>query len=460
MKNNGTSLAYKQFIDGSRIKAFDKKHRATIAFNIARYDSAVTSGMNQFCNFELARKRAGLKKHHVIENLEDHLRTFEHQFTGRGGKLLWAQHADEARGQILQILEQNHVKHVVKSKSMVSEETGLTTFLEKNGIECLETDLGEYIVQISGDKPYHIVTPAMHLSANDVAKIFHKQFGLAENTSPEEITAYVRKTIRSKFFKAQAGITGANFLVSGSGAVAVTENEGNAMFSAAAPKIHIILTGIEKIIPNLEDLDLFWPLLATHGTGQRISAYNSLIFGPKKEDETDGPEQVYLILLDNGRSRLLATTPQRRALSCIRCGACLNACPVYRNIGGHVYGTVYSGPIGAVISPHLTAKLNDHKHLSYASSLCGKCTEVCPVGIDLHQQLIYNRQLFRKNGLTPKSERIGIFVYKNAMSKRKWLNMPSYKIKNILANMLLKKPWGKKRVLPKVVNSFNQRYHK
>ncbi len=459
MKNNETLLAYKQFMEGSRTKAFDKSHRATISFNIARYDTAVSTGKKQFLNLALAKKRAGLKKHHVLENLEDHLRTFEHQFTSRGGRLMWAQHADEANRIILRILEQNHVKHVVKSKSMVSEETGLTTCLEKNGIECLETDLGEYIVQISGDKPYHIVTPAMHLSAHDVAKIFHEKFGLSESADPGEITAYVRKTLRSKFFKAQAGITGANFLVSGSGAVAVTENEGNALFSAAAPKIHIILTGIEKIIPNLEDLDLFWPLLATHGTGQKISAYNSLIFGPKKDDETDGPEQVYLVLLDNGRSRLLATMPQRRTLSCIRCGACLNACPVYRNIGGHVYGTVYSGPIGAVISPHMTGNINEHKHLSYASSLCGKCTEVCPVGIDLHHQLIYNRQLFRKKGLTTKSERIGIYLYKKAMNKRRWLNMPSYKIKNIMANILFKKAWGRKRTIPKVVNSFNQRYH-
>ncbi len=442
----------------SRAKAFDISHRNTIAFNMRRYDEAVANGRKQFADLDMARKRAAIRKHYVIENLEDHLKTFEQQFSARGGKVIWAQDTYEAKQAILDIFEQHYVKKVVKSKSMVTEETGLTEFLEKNGIECLETDLGEYIVQISGDKPYHIVTPAMHLSARDVAKIFNQQFGLPQESTPGEITKFVRNTLREKFAKAQAGITGANFIISGAGAVAVTENEGNALFSMASPGIHIVLAGIEKIIPALEDLDLFWPLLATHGTGQEISAYNSLVFGPKKAGEADGPEQMYVILLDNGRSRLLAATPQRRTLACIRCGACLNACPVYRNIGGHAYGTVYSGPIGAIISPHLAAKPDEYKHLSYASSLCGKCTEVCPAGIDLHHQLLHNRHLFRRSRLTNRSERLGIFVYKKLMTKRKRLNLSSHQVKNIIARILMAKAWGKKRVMPRVVKSFNQQY--
>lgn len=458
MKNKQSSLIHARFLADSRSKAFDKEHRKTIAFNMKRYEEAVINGKKQFVDLNMARKRAAIRKHYVIENLEDHLKTFEQQFSARGGRVIWAQNDKEARMAILNIFEQHYVKRVVKSKSMVSEEVGLTEYLEKNGIECLETDLGEYIVQISGDKPYHIVTPAMHLSAGDVAKIFNKRFGLAEESTPEEITAFVRQTLREKFSEAQAGITGANFLVSSAGAVAITENEGNALLSISAPKIHIVLTGIEKIIPALEDLDLFWPLLAAHGTGQEISAYNSLVFGPKKSGEKDGPEQMYVILLDNGRSRLLAETPQRRNLACIRCGACLNACPVYQNIGGHTYGTVYSGPIGAIISPLMTGKLNEYKHLSYASSLCGKCTEVCPAGIDLHQQLLHNRHLFRRIGLTNHNDRLGIMAYKKVMTKRKRLNLLSYPLKNLLSTIFLSKAWGKKRVLPKLVKSFNQQY--
>ena len=458
MKENTSQVAYSRFMSDCRAKAFDKKHRSTINYNMMRYDEAVQRGKALFANLELARKRAALKKHTVLENLEDHLKIFERQFTGRGGKLIWAENAEEARKAVLQIFEQHFVKNVVKSKSMVTEEIGLTEFLEKNGIECVETDLGEYIVQISGDKPYHIVTPAMHLSAGDVAKIFNQHFGLSEESTPEDITAFVRTKLRQKFAEAQAGITGANFLVSGNGAVAITENEGNALFSMSAPKIHIVLTGIEKLIPGIEDLDLFWPLLATHGTGQEITAYNSLVFGPKKAGEADGPDQMYVILLDNGRSRLLAATPQRRNLSCIRCGACLNACPVYRNIGGHAYGTVYSGPIGAIISPHLTGKMAEYKHLSYASSLCGKCTEVCPAGIDLHHQLLHNRHLFINKGLSTRTERFGIKAYKKAMRNRKWLDLASPAIKNIAAKILFSKAWGKKRSMPKVVKSFNKRY--
>ena len=458
MTDKNASAAYIRFLADSRKKAFDRDHRSTIAFNMRRYDDAVVAGKKQFANLETARRRAAVRKHHVLENLEDHLKTFEQQFTARGGKVIYAQDAGEARRAILEILEKQFVKEVVKSKSMVSEETGLTEFLEKNGITCLETDLGEYIVQISEDKPYHIVTPAMHLSAADVSAIFHKKFNLPEDATPEDITAFVRTNLREKFMTAQAGITGANFLVAGSGAVALTENEGNGLFSVSAPRIHIVLTGIEKLIPTTGDLDLFWPLLASHGTGQKMTAYNSLIFGPKKTGEADGPEQMYIILLDNGRSRLLGTTPQRRSLACIRCGACLNACPVYRNIGGHAYGTVYSGPIGAVISPHLTGKPDSYKHLSYASSLCGKCTDVCPAGIDLHHQLLFNRQFSVKQGFSTRSERLGIFAYKKSMGKRKWLNLPSHRLKNIVASMLFNKSWGKKRVLPKVVKSFNQRY--
>ncbi len=438
-----------KFLEESETKSFDLDHRATLAFNIGRYDEAVKRGKLQYANLALARRRAAMRKHRVIENLEDHLKDFEYHFTRNGGKVLWAQDVEEARKAVLEVLEKNYVKLVVKAKSMVTEEIGLTEFLEKNGIETLETDLGEYIVQLSNDKPYHIVTPIMHRSARDVAKIFHEKFGLPEDSTPAEITAFVRTTLREKFQKAQAGITGANFLISGTGAVALTENEGNGVLSMSMPPVHIVVTGIDKVLPSVDDLDLFWPLLATHGTGQQLTVYNTLVSGPRKRDETDGPAQMYVVLIDNGRSNLLSMVPQRRALACIRCGACLNACPVYRNIGGHTYGTVYSGPIGAVITPHLRG-LEQYKHLSYASSLCGKCTEVCPVNIDLHQQLLQNRNLSVQQGLHTKWEKWGMKGYKKFMTKRKWLDMPGAGMKNFGMRLFFGKLWGPRRELPKV----------
>ncbi len=438
-----------KFLTDCHTKSFDLNHRATIAYNIARYDEAVVAGKLQYSNLALARKRAAMRKHRVIENLEDHLKDFEYQFTRNGGKVIWAQDAHEARKAILEVLEKNYVKLVVKSKSMVTEEIGLTEFLEKNGIDAIETDLGEYIVQISNDKPYHIVTPIMHKSASDVARLFHEKFGLSEDSTPADITAFVRTTLRQKFLKAQAGITGANFLVASTGSVALTENEANGVLSMSLPQIHIVVAGIEKIIPTPEDLDLFWPLLATHGTGQKITAYNSLVSGPRRRDEADGPAQMYVVLIDNGRTKLMTHIPQRRALSCIRCGACLNACPVYRNIGGHAYNAVYSGPIGAVITPIMN-DLEQYKHLSYASSLCGKCTEVCPVNIDLHHQLLQNRSLSVRQGLAPKEEKWAMKAFKKVMAKRKWLDMPKPGLKNFGMKLFFGKSWGAKRELPAI----------
>ncbi len=438
-----------QFIADSQIKSFDLKHRKTIAFNMSKYDAAVARGKQQYSNLAMARRQASLKKYRSIEHLENALKDFEQNFTRRGGKVLWAQDADEANRLILDVLQKHQVKKLVKSKSMVTEELQLGHFLELHGIESVETDLGEYIVQISGDKPYHIVTPVMHRSAEDIAVIFHEKFGLPLESTPQEITAFVRKTLREKFAGAQAGITGANFLVSSSGSVALTENEGNGVLSAAMPPLHIVVAGIEKVIENPADLHLFWPLLATFGTGQNITAYNSLFSGPRQKGEVDGPTDMVVILLDNGRTNLLAQLPQRRALSCIRCGACLNACPVYHNIGGHTYGSVYSGPIGAVITPHLKS-MKAYKHLSYATSLCGKCTEVCPVNINIHQLLLENRKQAVLQKLSPPVENLGMTAWKKVMLNRKWMNLAPPGIKNFFLKKLFSSSWGKRRNLPPI----------
>lgn len=445
-----------QFLISAAQKAFDAEHRRKLAFNISQYDKKVTEGKKQFRDLELVRNRASAIKAKVIDNLDKYLIEFEANFIKRGGKVIWARDAQEAREEIIKILNRFNTKTVVKSKSMITEEIHLNQAMEKEGMEVLETDLGEFIVQLRKEPPYHIVTPAMHLSKEDVAKTFHQQKGTPENYSPQEITLYVRKLLREKYLAAEAGITGANFLIADIGGIALTENEGNAWLTMAFPKVHIAIAGIEKIIPSLADMELFWSLLATYGTGQNVTAYNSILTGPKMNGETDGPEEMYVVLLDNGRSHLLEQPEQRRALHCIRCGACVNACPVYQAVGGHAYSSPYSGPIGSVITPQLWG-MKEYKHLSYASSLCGRCTEVCPVKIDLHHLLLYNRRDAVKAKHSSSTENLIWSFWKKAMRKRKTMERGGAKLKNILLSQFFKKQWGSRRELPKVApKSFSQ----
>jgi len=326
---------------------------------------------------------------------------------------------------------------------MVTEEIHLNKFLEENGIESLETDLGEYIQQLDHEPPYHIVTPAMHKSKEDIARLFHEKLHTAPGLSPGELTLIARQNMRAKYPAAEIGITGANFIIADTGSIAITENEGNGRLCASYPKTHIVITGIEKVIPSLTDLALFWPLLSTFGTGQRVTSYNSIVSGPRLAGEYDGPDEMYVILLDNGRSNMLANTKIRESLYCIRCGACLNACPVYKNIGGHTYGTTYSGPIGAVITPHLK-DMGEWKHLSYASSLCGNCTEVCAVKINLHEILLENRHEAVQQGSAGWIEKVAWKGWKQTSLHRKWMNMGNAKLKNWFINRVFR-GWNRHR---------------
>ncbi len=440
-------------------KAFDKDHRRIISNNIAKYDQAVKRGLLQFSNLDLARTRAASIKYRVINDLDKYLIEFEAKFTARGGKVIWAEDAGEAISEILAVMKKYDVRTVVKSKSMISEEIALNEALKANKIESLETDLGEYIVQLAGEKPYHILTPAMHMSKEDVAALFNRKFDLPADSTPEEITSFVRKLLREKFVKADCGITGANFLIADTGSVALTENEGNGLMSISFPRLHIVIAGIEKVIPSIEDLDLFWPLLAAHGTGQHVTAYNSIISGSRFDGEPDGPGDMYVVLIDNGRSKLLAKEQQRNALSCIRCGACLNACPVYKTIGGHAYGTPYSGPIGAVITPHMRG-MENWNHLSFASTLCGKCTEVCPVKIPLHNLLLQNRKDAVAEGYSTTSWKRGMKVSKRMFLSRYMMDFAGPVTKNFLIRQFAGKLWGERRELPKVApKSFRQLYN-
>jgi len=421
----------------SKKKADDFEHRRKINFNISKYNAVVPIGKQQFLHPMIARERAKNAKWRAIETLDQQLEQFEMQFTKRGGKVIWAETAEDALNEIDKICNEKNCKTLVKSKSMVTEEIHLNKFLEKKGIESVETDLGEYIQQLDGEPPYHIVTPAMHKSKEDVAKLFAEKLGTAPDLTPEQLTQVARQKLREKFMQAEVGVTGANFIISDIGAIAITENEGNARLSCAFPKTHIAVVGIEKVIPTMTDLGLFWPLLATYGTGQKVTVYNTIVTGPRQEGETDGPEEMYVILLDNGRTNLLDDPKTREALYCIRCGACLNACPVYKNIGGHAYETTYSGPIGSVITPHLK-EMDEYKHLSYASSLCGNCTEVCPVRINLHELLLENRHQSVEFGLASFGEKIAWKAWKKASLNRKMMNMGSGKLKNFVINKAFK----------------------
>lgn len=431
------------FIAKSTIKAADIEHRRKINFNIGKYNAVVPKGKEQFVDINLAKERAKNIKWRAIETLDQQLETFELNFTKRGGKVIWAENTQQAIAAILNICKAKNCKTLVKSKSMATEEIHLNDSLEANGIESVETDLGEYIQQLDGEAPYHIVTPAMHKSKEDVAKLFNQKLGTPLNYTPEQLTQVARKILRKKYTEAEVGVTGANFIISDIGGIAVTENEGNARLSCAFPKTHIVIVGIEKMIPSMTDLDLFWPMLSTFGTGQKITVYNTILTGPRQPNEHDGPEEMYVILLDNGRTTILNNPAQRQSLYCIRCGACLNVCPVYKNIGGHAYGTTYSGPIGSVITPNLQG-MKDFKHLSYASSLCGACTEVCPIKINLHGLLLENRRESVEEGLAPFSEKIAWKLWKIASLKRAFMNMGNGELKNKIVNSLFK-GWAKNR---------------
>jgi L-lactate dehydrogenase complex protein LldF len=443
------------FIEKSTAKATDLEHRRKINFNIGKYNAVVPQGKMQFDNVHLARERAKNTKWRAIETLDQQLEEFELHFSRRGGKVIWAEDSNQAIAEILEICRQKNCRTLVKSKSMVTEEIHLNAALEENGIESVETDLGEYIQQLDGEAPYHIVTPAMHKSKEDVAKLFAEKLGTDPNLTPEQLTGVARNILRKKYVEAEVGVTGANFIISDIGAVAVTENEGNARLSCSFPKTHIVVVGIEKVIPSITDLALFWPLLSTFGTGQNLTVYNTIISGPRQQNETDGPEEMYVILLDNGRTNILKNPKQRESLYCIRCGACLNACPVYKNIGGHTYGATYSGPIGSVITPNLQG-MESFKHLSYASSLCGNCTEVCAVKINLHELLLENRYESVEEGLSSFSERMAWKAWKISSLNRKLMNLGGGSLKNKVVNGMFK-DWNRGRAdLQFSKKTFNQ----
>ena len=399
----------------------DLRHRRLIQTGLRKYEVVRDRSKSQFQDWEAARQAAAETKFEAINHLDRYLTEFVEKLEARGTKVHWASTGQQAREIILGIIREKKARSIIKSKAMTSEEIHLNEALEGAGFEVVESDLGEFIVQLRKEAPYHIVFPAMHLTRGDISELFARELGSAPTQNPEDLTMIARRVLRQKYINADVGLTGANFAIAETGMISITENEGNARLTAALPKVMITLLGIEKVLPRLEDLALFLPMLATAGTGQQLTCYNSLYGGPRQPGESDGPEEYHVVLLDNHRTELLADAEQRDALHCIRCGACLNVCPIFRNVGGHTYGTTYSGPIGSVITPHLRG-LQDWKHLSYASSLCGACTETCPVKINLHHHLLQNR----RNASAQKpswTERLAFRLFAAIVTRPGWYRM-------------------------------------
>ena len=335
----------------------------------------------QVPEWEALRELAQGIKQHTLSRLDHYLETFERNALAQGIHVHWAATAEDHNRIVGDILKKHDVRHVVKSKSMLTEECGLNPFLEQQGMEVTDTDLGEWIVQLRNEPPSHIVLPAIHTRKEEIADLFHEKLGTeAGNSDPDYLTAEARKHLRARFMQAQAGITGVNFAVAEEGCVVVCTNEGNADLGTVLPPLHIACMGIEKMVPRLQDLGVFTRLLARSATGQALTTYTSHFFGPRPQGE------MHVVLVDNGRSAILGKEKFRSSLGCIRCGACLNTCPVYRRSGGHSYNNTIPGPIGAVLAPHQDSKR--HASLPFASTLCGSCTSVCPVKIDLHEQLL------------------------------------------------------------------------
>jgi L-lactate dehydrogenase complex protein LldF len=407
-----------EFLVAAAQKSADVTHRATIKRNMDSYDAAVERGKTRFVDWEAARAYAAQVKAEGVRNLASLLESFESKIVARGGHVYWAESSEDARQYICELARKNEVKTVVKSKSMVTEEIHLSPALEKLGIKVWETDLGELIVQLRNEAPYHIVTPAMHLTREQIRDLFKDKIPEdMQGETHQELVAAARRFLRRAFFSAEMGISGANFLVADAGMVAISTNEGNGRLTTSLPRIHVVVTGIEKVIPRLEDLGVLWPVLATTGTGQPITTYSTLIGGPKTADEIDGPEEFHVVLVDNGRSEVLADKAQQELLRCIRCGACLNICPVYRQVGGHTYKTTYPGPIGSALTPIFNG-MQEYGHLSYACSLCTACNSVCPVKIKLSDHLLENRRKYVAEGDAKLSEKVGFSFFRWAAMSR------------------------------------------
>ncbi|PTX54983.1 L-lactate dehydrogenase complex protein LldF [Melghirimyces profundicolus] len=448
-------------------KEFDKRVEKGLADSFMR--SAVTEAQDrlrtgrlkaaeELGDWESWRDLGEEIRHHTMENLDFYLQQLSENVAKRGGHVFFAETAEKANEYIQQVVKEKQAKKVIKSKSMVTEEIGMNEALEDNGCEVIESDLGEYILQMDDqDPPSHIVAPALHKNKAQIRDVFRDKKGYVNNDIPEEMTRFAREQLRNEFLSADIGITGCNFAVAESGSISLVTNEGNARLVSALPKTQITVMGMERIVPTWEELDVLVSLLCRSAVGQKLTSYITGLTGPKEDGDVDGPDEFHLVIVDNGRSNILGTEFQE-ALHCIRCAACINVCPVYSHIGGHAYGSIYPGPIGAVLTP-LLDEYENNKELPYASSLCAACTEACPVKIPLHELLIKHRQkIVEEAKKTEASERFAMKAFEWVASTPSLYNMgskaaslamsPFTKEGNISKGPGPLKPWTEIRDLP------------
>ena len=412
------------FHKGSSQALNDRQTQISLVRVMEHFDHARQEAIEELTPevWERYRERGRQIKQHTMDNLDYYLGLLSERVERNGGTVHFARDSKEATDIVLEVARARGVKLVTKSKSMLSEEMALNHALEAQDIEPVETDLGEYIIQLADETPFHIVAPAMHKSKEQVSDLFADNLGVGHLTDIPAMAAAARKVLREKFLQADMGISGVNFAVAETGTVVIVTNEGNGRMCTSLPRVHMALMGMEKVVPALEDMAVMLRLLPRAATGQRITSYTTLVSGPRRSNEEDGPEEFHLVIMDNGRSKLLADPDLRESLYCIRCGACLNTCPVYRKVGGHAYGWVYPGPIGSVVTPVMVG-LPQAKALPFASTLCGACRDVCPLKINIPRMLLklrsqvtegepsqrkvsrLERLLFKLWGLTVSSER-------------------------------------------------------
>ncbi|AQS56160.1 LutB/LldF family L-lactate oxidation iron-sulfur protein [Novibacillus thermophilus] len=390
--------------------------RQAVKFTTDRLRGKKRESTEAFGRWEEWRERGRQIRAHTIAYLDYYLDQFTRNVEALGGHVHFAQDAAEAREIALRIAQEKQAKLTVKSKSMVSEELHINDHFEAHGIECLETDLGEWIVQLADETPSHIIIPAIHKNRYQIKDLFERQGGETLSEETEVLAGFARRTLRQKFQQAEIGMTGCNFAIAESGSIVIFSNEGNARMVTTLPKTHIVTMGMERILPSWDDLEVMANLLPRSATGQKLTVYMSVLSGTRREGEIDGPEDLHVIILDNGRSHQLGDPEFQEVLHCIRCGACLNVCPVYRQVGGHTYNSPYSGPIGAVLTPLLRQDDGQAEELPYASSLCGACYDACPVKIPLHDMLVHLRRRKVEKGETSKGEQLAFRLYGKAFS--------------------------------------------
>jgi L-lactate dehydrogenase complex protein LldF len=449
----------KKIIEKSIENSSNKDRQKILNNNILKYYNNVSDAKFQYKNINLAKKRAGSIKHRVLNNLDKYLIEFEASFTKRGGKVIWALDDEQALNEIYNILIKNDIKSIIKSKSLICNEIGLYEFLKRKNIDVLESDLVDFINNgIEKNGNINNLTSLDYLSKEEIYQYVSQKYGISKNTNINDIIKIISKIQRESIIKSEASIIEGNFIISDIGGIIISENDGNAVLSSSISKINIIVSSIERILPNLQDLDLFLPLYSTFSKGNKLFTYNTILTGPRQDNENDGPLEMYVILIDNNRTKVIEKKEQRKAMSCIQCGACSNFCPIYNIIGQDSYTTVYKGAIGSIITPFLKDS-KDYNHLSYTTTLCGKCSEECPVNIPLHELLLHNRNDFVNKKELNYNEKILIWSWKKINLSRKLMNLGSSNLKNKLIKHIFSNIWGSKRNLPIFSSkNFNQQW--